>query len=86
MRFHCGYCEKDGHKEEFCYKRKQDERMQKEWANKNRYRPSRGVPEPRVEPLPRSVGSVRSIPSQGPRGFPSRVVSLREREQRALRS
>ena len=70
VRFHCGYCGKDGHKDEFCYKRKWDERFQKEWANKDRYRPSRGVPEPRVEPLPRGVGSVRSVPSQGPRGFP----------------
>ena len=29
VRFHCGYCGKDGHKDEFCYKRKRDERLQK---------------------------------------------------------
>jgi outer membrane biosynthesis protein TonB len=22
MRFHCGYCGRDGHKDEFCFKRK----------------------------------------------------------------
>jgi hypothetical protein len=35
VRFHCGYCGKDGHKDEFCFKRKQEERMAKEWANKD---------------------------------------------------
>jgi hypothetical protein len=52
MRFYCGYCGRDGHKDEFCFKRKRDERMAKEWANKDRYNPSHGVPEPRM-PLPR---------------------------------
>jgi hypothetical protein len=30
VRFHCGYCGRDGHKEEFCFKRKREERMEKE--------------------------------------------------------
>jgi hypothetical protein len=30
IRFHCGYCGRDGHKDEFCFKRKQEERMAKE--------------------------------------------------------
>jgi hypothetical protein len=34
MRFHCGYCGRDGHKDEFCFKRKREERMGKEWANR----------------------------------------------------
>jgi hypothetical protein len=34
VRFHCGYCGRDGHKDEFCFKRKREERMVKEWANK----------------------------------------------------
>jgi hypothetical protein len=42
----------DGHKDEFCFKRKREERMAKEWANKDRYNPSHGVPKPRM-PLPR---------------------------------
>ena len=62
IRFHCGYCDKDGHQDEYCYRRKRDERNQKKLANKDRYRPSRGVPEPRVEPLPRGVGSVCTVP------------------------
>jgi hypothetical protein len=24
VRFHCGYCGKEGHKDEFCFKRKQE--------------------------------------------------------------
>ena len=63
VRFHCGYCDRDGHKDEFCYMRKRDERIQKELANKDRYHPYHDVPQPRVEPLPRGVGSVRSVPS-----------------------
>jgi hypothetical protein len=34
VRFHCGYCGKEGHKDEFCFKKKHKERMAKEWANK----------------------------------------------------
>jgi hypothetical protein len=32
IRFHCGYCGRDGHKDESCFKRKREERMAKEWA------------------------------------------------------
>jgi hypothetical protein len=48
VRFHCGYYGRDGHKDEFCFKRKREERMEKEWANKDKYHPSDGVLEPRV--------------------------------------
>jgi hypothetical protein len=34
MEFHCGYCGRDGHKGEFCFKKRREERMAKEWANK----------------------------------------------------
>jgi hypothetical protein len=34
VRFHCGYCGRDGHKNEFCFKRKREEIMAKEWANR----------------------------------------------------
>jgi hypothetical protein len=43
VRYHCGYCGRDGHKDEFCFKRKREERMAKEWANKDKYHPSSGV-------------------------------------------
>jgi hypothetical protein len=33
VRFHCDYCGRDGHKDEFCFKKKCEERMPKEWAN-----------------------------------------------------
>jgi hypothetical protein len=38
--------------------------MAKEWANKDKYHPSHGVPEPRM-PLPRGKVIVRSIPAWG---------------------
>jgi hypothetical protein len=48
IRFHFEFCGKDGHKREFCYKRRREVRMAKEWANKDKYHPSSGVFEPRV--------------------------------------
>jgi hypothetical protein len=62
VRFHCGYCGKEGHMDEFCFKRKREERMAKEWAKKDRYNPSHGVPKPRM-PLPRGKAVVRSVPA-----------------------
>jgi hypothetical protein len=50
----------DGHKDEFCFKRKREERMEKEWANKDKYHPSDGVLEPRVQ-MPRAKTSVRTV-------------------------
>jgi hypothetical protein len=61
-KFHCGYCGRDGHKDEFCLKRRREERMAKEWANEDKYHPSSGVPEPRVQ-MPRAKKSVRTIPA-----------------------
>jgi hypothetical protein len=64
VRFHCDYYERDGHKGEFCFKKKREERMAKEWANKDRYNPFHGVREPRM-PLPRGKVVVRSVPAWG---------------------
>jgi hypothetical protein len=66
VRFHCGYCGRDGHKDEFCFKRNQEEIMVKEWANKDKYHPSSGVLEPRVQ-MPRAEASVRIVPAWGER-------------------
>jgi hypothetical protein len=52
--------------DEFCFKRKREERMAKEWANKDKYHPSDGVLEPRVQ-MPRSKASVRTVPAWGER-------------------
>jgi hypothetical protein len=62
IRFHCEFCGKDGHKREFCYKKRREARMVKEWASKDRYQPSHGVPEPRM-PLPNRKGFVRKFPA-----------------------
>jgi hypothetical protein len=66
VRFHCGYCGRDGHKNEFCFKRKREERMAKEWANEDKYHPSNGVLEPRVQ-MPRDKPSVRTVRAWGER-------------------
>jgi hypothetical protein len=66
VKFHCDYCGRDGHKGEFCFKRKREERMAKEWANKDKYHPSNGVFEPRVQ-MPRAKASVRTVPAWGER-------------------
>jgi hypothetical protein len=62
IRFHCEFCGKDGHKKEFCYKRRREVRMAKEWANKDRYHPFHGVPEPRMS-LPKGKGFVYTVPA-----------------------
>jgi hypothetical protein len=56
VRFHCGYCGRDGHKE----------RMEKEWANKDKYHHSDGVLEPCVQ-MPRAKASVRTVRAWGER-------------------
>jgi hypothetical protein len=75
VRFLCGYYGKYGQKDEFCFKRKCEERMAKEWANKDRYNPSLGVPKPRMT-LPRGKAVVRSIPAWGDASSHNRGVFL----------
>jgi hypothetical protein len=57
--FHCEHCGRDGHLDEFCFRRKREERLARELANKDRYRPSHGVTEPRL--VPRGKGMMRTI-------------------------
>jgi hypothetical protein len=66
VRFHCGYCGREGHNDEFCFKRKEEETMAKEWANKDKYHPPNGVLEPNVQ-MPRAKASVRTVPTWGER-------------------
>jgi hypothetical protein len=86
IRFHCEFYGKDGHKKEFCYKRRREVRMAKEWANKDRYHPSHGVPEPPM-PLPKGKGFVYTVPAwrgrrasgggkSAGRGPPARLVRV----------
>jgi hypothetical protein len=62
IHFYCGYSGRDGHKDEFCFKRKREERLAKEWANKDRYHPSNGVPEPCMQ-MPRPKAIVKMVPA-----------------------
>jgi hypothetical protein len=71
--FRCEYCGKERHLAEFCYKRKRDEKLVREQANQDRYHQSHGIPEPRM-PLPRGVGSVRSVGRVGAQGGREVVV------------
>jgi hypothetical protein len=73
IHFHCEFYGKDGHKREFCFKRKREERMAKEWANKDKYHPSSGVLEPRVQ-MPKAKVSVRIVPAWGERKAAGGVV------------
>jgi hypothetical protein len=57
--FHCEHCGRGGHLAEFCFRRKREERLAREMANKDRYRPSHGVSEPRL--VPRCEGMVHTI-------------------------
>jgi hypothetical protein len=57
--FHCEHCGRDGHLAEFCFRRKREERLDREMDNKDRYCPSRSVPEPGL--VPRGEGMVRTI-------------------------
>jgi hypothetical protein len=66
IRFHCGYCGRDGHRYEYCFKRRREERMANEWANKGKYHPSNDVLEPRVQ-MPRAKASVRTVLAWGER-------------------
>jgi hypothetical protein len=62
VRFHYDYYGRDGHKGEFCLKRKREERMAKEWVNKDKYHPSNSVLEPRVQ-MPMAKAIVRMVPA-----------------------
>jgi hypothetical protein len=66
VKFHCDYCGRDGHKGEFCFKRKREERVAKEWANKDKYHPSNGLLETRVQ-MPSAMASVRTFLTWGER-------------------
>jgi hypothetical protein len=65
--FYCEHCGRDGHLVEFCFRREREERLARELANKDRYHPSRGVPEPRS--VLRGEGMVRTIHPRGRRDF-----------------
>jgi hypothetical protein len=75
--FRCEHCGRDGHLAEFCFRKKREERLARELANKDRYRPSRGVPESRL--VPRGEGMVRTIYPRGRREYvPRSEPPLRE--------
>ena len=74
VRFHCEHCGRDGHREEFCWRKRREVRREKELGNKDRYHSSHSVPEPR-RPLPRGEAFVRTVPFRGERGFVAQGAS-----------
>jgi hypothetical protein len=50
--------------------------MEKEWANKDKYLPSSGVLEPRVQ-MPKAKASVRTVPAWGERKLAGGVQPVR---------
>jgi hypothetical protein len=52
VRFHCEYCERDGHLAVFCFRRKRDEQHGSELSRGNMNRPSYGVHELSVQRRP----------------------------------
>jgi hypothetical protein len=83
IKFHYGYCGRDGHKGEFCFKRKCEERMAKEWANKDKYHPSNVVLEPRMQ-MPRAKVIVRTVPTWGDQKVASGVLAGLHRSDRCI--
>jgi hypothetical protein len=81
MRFHCDYYGRDGHKGEFCFKSKREERMTKEWANKDKYHPSNGVLEPCME-MPRAKAIMRTDSAWGDRKVAGGVLAEHHRSDR----
>jgi hypothetical protein len=81
VRFHCDNCGRDGHKGEFFFKRKREERMAKEWANKDKYHSSNGVLEPHVQ-MPWSKESVRTVPAWGERKAARSLLARLHRSDR----
>jgi hypothetical protein len=81
VQFHCDHCGRDGHKGEFCFKRKREERMAKKWANKDKYHPSNGVLELRVQ-MPRAKAIVRTVPALGERKATGGVAGRLHRSDR----
>jgi hypothetical protein len=57
--FHCEYCGRYEQLADFCFRTKHEEVLAREMANKDSYRPSRGVREHSL--VPRGEGMVRTI-------------------------
>jgi hypothetical protein len=65
VRYHCEYCERDGHLASFCFRRKRDERRVYESSRKDMNRPSHGVhaqPVQRRPTRPRGVFPLAARP------------------------
>ena len=64
VRYHCEYCDRDGHLVEYCFRRKRDERKVFEAENRNRYRTPHRV---YVPPVERRDARPRGVLPQGGR-------------------
>jgi len=76
VRYHCEYCERDGHLIEYCFRRKRDERREFELNNRDMFHPSYGV---HVPPVQRHSARPRGAMPQGARPQPTRPRGGRAR-------
>lgn len=67
-RYHCTYCQRDGHLVGFCFRRRRDERCGWDWSTRDMYRPSIGV----HESFPRFHSRVPSAFQSFPKGVARR--------------
>jgi hypothetical protein len=58
VRYHCEYCERDGHLASFCFRRKRDERWVSKSSRKDMNCPSHGV---HAQPVQRRPGRPRGV-------------------------
>jgi hypothetical protein len=80
--FHCEHCGRDGHLAEFCFRKKCEERLARELANKDRYHPPSGVLEPRL--VMRGEGMVRTIYPRERCEFVTRAEPLHRQDGRRV--
>jgi hypothetical protein len=67
-RYHCTYCQREGHLVGFCFRRRRDERREWDWSTRDMYRPSIGV----HESFPRFHSRVPSAFQSFPKGVAQR--------------
>jgi hypothetical protein len=75
VRFHCDYCEREGHLAAFCFRRKRDEWRGPELSRGNMNRLSHGIHDPPIKRHP--VGPRGDLP------FAARPEAVRPRCGRA---
>ena len=82
--FHCEFCGRDGHLEQFCWKKRREERRQFEFSNQDRYHSSHSVPGSGSRapqgPVRSASSGFRGVPRPARGGFQDRSFDRPRRE------